>query len=76
MVLRGENFAFCASRRSTSAKTSSLTSAGTGISIHSSRGRAITPACANTTRPACREVRLRRGGSGAVWVLPKQARPA
>jgi hypothetical protein len=71
----GENLAFSASRRWARSKTSSVTSAGTGISIHSSRGRPVTPTRPGVVRPASREVRFGLGPASAVRVLPNAARP-
>jgi hypothetical protein len=64
-----------ASRCCTRSKVSSSMRAGTGISVHSSRGRSVTLTCRGTVRPWRRAVRFSPAGSWTARVLPKTARP-
>ena len=77
--LRGEKRRFSARRRCAWAKTVSSTMAGTGNSIHSSRGRTARPV-RRRTAPALRlPVRLRRAGlpvpTGSSGRPPSPHRP-
>ena len=76
VLLRVANFLLSASRCCTRAKVSSSTIAGTGISVHSSRGRSTALTGRGTVRPCSRATRFSPGCSWMIWVLPNTARPA
>ena len=75
-VFREANRLLSASRCWTRSNVSSSTRAGTGMPVHSSRGRSCVLTCRGTVRPARRAVRFSPAGSWTAWVLPKTAVPA
>jgi hypothetical protein len=75
-VFRVANRLFSSRRAATRSKVSSLTTAGTAISIHSSRGRSTVLVGRGVERPSSRARRLIPAGVLSTIVFPNTAFPA
>lgn len=75
LELREANRLLSASRWATRSKVSAVTIAGTGISVHSARGRSTVFDARGVERPCSRATRFSPGDSCTTIVLPNTARP-